>query len=209
MGRGPEGGAAIAGLRGQLWEAAATTRRLRRLVLGMMLTLLLGSVVVAGMTEQPRHRRGADFVHAAASVYVPVSLLGLALAPLYAAGYRYARRRQLRRRLAALAPEQARAVLLPLRDQGGDLSRMVEPLLRDLRLDGSLLLPVDAPPGRGSEPSPAPPGVARVTSALKRSRRGRAPSGNRPGPLPWRGGVTGSRWRANPWHAGGGGTAGW
>jgi hypothetical protein len=72
-----------------------------------------------------------------------------------AAAYRRLRREQLRHKLARLPREHLAEVLLPLRDyRYADTRRIVQPLIRDLRPEGTEVAPAGTPPGSGSEPAP-------------------------------------------------------
>jgi hypothetical protein len=68
--------------------------------------------------------------------------------------YRRLLRRRLSRQLHSLPREQLVEVLRPLRNEGGDTGKLVEPFLREL-LHPTELTPAGAPSGRGDEPTPA------------------------------------------------------
>jgi hypothetical protein len=80
--------------------------------------------------------------------------LALGCGTAIAAGARRLRRARLRARLIALPESQRARVLLPLRREGGDVTRLVEPLIRELRVQPNELSPAGSPEGRGDEPSP-------------------------------------------------------
>jgi hypothetical protein len=56
-------------------------------------------------------------------------------------------------RLVGLSHEQVAKVLLPLRADGGDTRKIVQALIRKLRVPTEVT-PASAPAGRGNEPTP-------------------------------------------------------
>jgi hypothetical protein len=78
-----------------------------------------------------------------------------------AAAYRRLKREQLRWKLARLPREELAEVLLPLRDYDyPDTQRIVAPLIRELRPEGTEVAPAAAPAGSGGEIAPAAEPVA-------------------------------------------------
>jgi hypothetical protein len=150
--REPRRAAELVALRSQVGEAGNTTGRLRRLVLGLMVLLLMLCPYFETLGQY-----GHMHVAGTGDLVALFAFTGLALALPYAAAYRFVRRLQLRRRLAALPPEQIAAVLLPLRDEPGDTRKIVAPLLRQFHPHGTELVPSAAPAGRGDEPSAVAP----------------------------------------------------
>jgi len=75
----------------------------------------------------------------------------------FAAAFREARARDLRKEMAALSPDQQAEVLLPLRQSAsGDTRKIVEPLIHDLRvLAPREVVPAAAPAGQGREIAPS------------------------------------------------------
>jgi hypothetical protein len=69
-----------------------------------------------------------------------------------AAGGRAIRRARLREQLRALPESERAQVLLPLRREGGDTRRLVEPLIRELGIQPGEVAPASSPAGRGDEP---------------------------------------------------------
>lgn len=67
--------------------------------------------------------------------------------------YRRRLRRRLSRQLRRLPKEQLVEVLRPLRNEGGDTGKLVEPFLREL-LHPTELTPASTQTGRGDEPAP-------------------------------------------------------
>jgi hypothetical protein len=81
--------------------------------------------------------------------------LGSVVATPAAAAYRRLRQEQLRRKLARLPREQLAQVLLPLKGYSyPDTRQLVEPLIRELRPEGTEVLPSASPEGSGSEIAP-------------------------------------------------------
>jgi hypothetical protein len=79
-------------------------------------------------------------------ILVVVALLAFPIPALY----RRRLRMRAREHLPVLSPEQLREALLPLQREGGDLRKIVDPLLRELRVPAEVS-PADAPAGRGDE----------------------------------------------------------
>jgi hypothetical protein len=152
--------ATVAALQDQIRRAGSVTRRLRVRLGGAVLALmLLPSLFALVFVVAP----GPGPVY-----WVAIVLLGLLCSLpggfLYAAlislpvagGYRCLRRAQLRRLLKQLPPGEAAAVLTPLQAEAdGDTRKLVAPLLRQLRREGTEIVPAAMPDGRGDEASAA------------------------------------------------------
>ena len=79
---------------------------------------------------------------------------GVAAALLFTVGYRTLRCREIAGTLSQLTQQEREAILVPLRDQGGDTQKLVAPLLRRFGMPTEVS-PAAAPPGRGDEATPA------------------------------------------------------
>lgn len=154
-------------LRDEVRRAGVTTRRVRWFLFGGVLLLLAGLVSVDIVRRDrfaaslpgdewrayfPDGAGTSDFFEMIeATVLAPVAgaVLGLSVA----FGYRWQRRRQLRKRMAALSPCERSNTLLALQEETGDTAKLVASLRREFGIPTEIT-PAVAPDGRGDEPTP-------------------------------------------------------
>ncbi len=146
----------IRALQDQLRRAGRSVRRLRMGIFGTVAGLLLAHLVWLfidypwpGIDRRdlvaPYLQWGATFVG-----------VGFVVALPFAALLRRWRRRRMRSVLAGIPPDQRALVLLPLQHAGGDLRRIVTPLLREFGLRTEIA-PSGPPARQGREVSPGAP----------------------------------------------------
>jgi hypothetical protein len=148
----------VAALRERIRRAGAFTRWLRTGLRGAVAILLVW--ILTRPIPVPEAPIAWDYGQALYSLFlvssillVEESLCGFLVARPVAAVSRGFFELSIANRLVGLSRKQAAQVLLPLRADGGDTHKIVEPLIRKLRLPTELI-PSDAPAGRGDEAAP-------------------------------------------------------
>ena len=97
-----------------------------------------------------------NFLTLLGSAGLVTTFVGVPTALAVGAGCRLRRRSILRRKLAALSPDQLAAVLALLReDRSSDTRKLLAPLLRELETRITELTPAAPPPGSGTELLPS------------------------------------------------------
>lgn len=150
-------------LRDQIRRAGVATGEVRWLLQLAVGSFLIGMAFFAGLImvilQVATDRHLAVVVGVAPFlllvVGVPCWYLGSWVALPLPAAYRELRLVLLRRRLARIPRRQLAEILMPLRDEPvPDVRRLVEPLIRDLHLEGSEVAPAAPLSPSGREPAP-------------------------------------------------------
>lgn len=141
QGKAPPREAGLVGLREEIRQAGERSDSFRRAWRGVLTLVVSAAGIAVGLP------------------WMPCVLLGLCLGVLVteplAAGYRLFRRRDFRRRLSQLAPDQRAGLLAPLWETSlGDTRRLVDPLVEEFRHSPEVA-PAGTPEGHGVEVSGA------------------------------------------------------
>ena len=146
-------------LRKRMLIAGARFGRIRGLLAGLAAPAILCILAISFALSHIRH---PPWLEALAIVMALVAVLVL-IASLFtlpaAAWYRYRRRREFRRDLARLRPEERLVVLRGVWQEGCPQTRsVIEPLVREFWPKGKEVAPAPIPEGRGSELAGSAPG---------------------------------------------------